>query len=179
MKYTTCFRPAIAALIFAGLSGNAISSQGKWLQPNQLIVDNSLSQAQLKANEAAARKYATFWNTGNETLARDALAVNFIDKTPPEGRKQGPEGAILASRAFRTAVPDLRCDVEQMIISGDRVVSHLHFHGTFTGTFGKLKGQGQKIDFIATDIYEFADGKIAANWHIEDNLTLMKQLGAL
>lgn len=179
MKYTTCFRPAIAALIFAGLSGNAISSQGEWLQPKQLIVDNSLSQAQLKANEAAARKYATFWNTGNETLARDALAVNFIDKTPPEGRKQGPEGAILASRAFRTAVPDLRCDVEQMIISGDRVVSHLHFHGTFTGTFGKLKGQGQKIDFIATDIYEVADGKIAANWHIEDNLTLMKQLGAL
>ncbi|MCM7619242.1 ester cyclase [Enterobacter sp. AD2-3] len=179
MKYTTCFRPAIAALIFAGLSGNAISSQGEWLQPKQLIVDNSLSQAQLKANEAAARKYATFWNTGNETLARDALAVNFIDKTPPEGRKQGPEGAILASRTFRTAVPDLRCDVEQMIISGDRVVSHLHFHGTFTGTFGKLKGQGQKIDFIATDIYEVADGKIAANWHIEDNLTLMKQLGAL
>ncbi|WP_274243070.1 MULTISPECIES: ester cyclase [Enterobacter] len=179
MKYTTCFRPAIAALIFAGLSGNAISSQGEWLQPKQLIVDNSLSQAQLKANEAAARKYSTFWNTGNETLARDALAVNFIDKTPPEGRKQGPEGAILASRAFRTAVPDLRCDVEQMIISGDRVVSHLHFHGTFTGTFGKLKGQGQKIDFIATDIYEVADGKIAANWHIEDNLTLMKQLGAL
>jgi predicted ester cyclase len=75
-------------------------------------------------------------------------------------------------------VPDLRCDVEQMIISGDRVVSHLHFHGTFTGTFGKLKGKGQKIDFIATDIYEIGDGKIVANWHIEDNLTLMKQLGA-
>jgi predicted ester cyclase len=55
----------------------------------------------------------------------------------------------------------------------------LHFHGKFTGTFGKLKGKGQKIDFIATDIYEIADGKIVANWHIEDNLTLMKQLGAL
>ena len=95
-----------------------------------------------------------FWNTGTPSLAREALAVNFIDKTPPEGRKQGPEGAILASRAFRTAVPDLRCDVEQMIISGNRVVSHLHFHGTFTGTFGELKGKGQKIDFIATDIYE-------------------------
>lgn len=179
MKYTTCFRPAIAALIFAGLSGNAISAQGERVQPKQLIVDKSLPQMQLKTNEAVAREYATFWNTGNETLARDALAANFVDKTPPEGRKQGPEGAILASRAFRTAVPDLRCDVEQMIISGDRVVSHLHFYGTFTGTFGRLKGKGQKIDFIATDIYEIRDGKIAANWHIEDNLTLMKQLGAL
>ncbi|WP_320729969.1 ester cyclase [Enterobacter sichuanensis] len=179
MKYTACFRPAVAMLILAGLSGTAFSAQLEWLPPKQLIVDKSLPQAKLRANEAVAREYATFWNTGEESLARDALAANFIDKTPPEGRKQGPEGAILASRAFRTAVPDLRCEVEQMIISGDRVVSHLHFYGTFTGTFGKLKGKGQKIDFIATDIYEIREGKIAANWHIEDNLTLMKQLGAL
>lgn len=179
MKFSTYFNSAVGMVILAGLSGTAFSTQGEWLKPEQLIIDNSLPQTQLKTNEAVAREYASFWNTGNETLARDALAASFVDKTPPEGRKQGPEGAILASRAFRTAVPDLRCDVEQMIISGNRVVSHLHFHGTFTGTFGKLKGKGQKIDFIATDIYEIADGKIVANWHIEDNLTLMKQLGAL
>lgn len=179
MKFSTYFNSAVAMVILAGLSGTAFSTQGEWLKPEQLIIDNSLPQTQLKTNEAVAREYASFWNTGNETLARDALAASFVDKTPPEGRKQGPEGAILASRAFRTAVPDLRCDVEQMIISGNRVVSHLHFRGTFTGTFGKLKGKGQKIDFIATDIYEIADGKIVANWHIEDNLTLMKQLGAL
>lgn len=179
MKFSTYFNSAVAMVILASLSVTAFSAQGEWLKPDRLIKDNSLPQAQLKANEAVAREYASFWNTGNETLARDALAANFVDKTPPEGRKQGPEGAILASRAFRAAVPDLRCDVEQMIISGNRVVSHLHFHGTFTGTFGKLKGKGQKIDFIATDIYEIADGKIVANWHIEDNLTLMKQLGAL
>jgi predicted ester cyclase len=176
---STYFRPALAALVFIGLSGAAYSAQAEWVKPHQLIMDKSLPQAQLTANESVAREYATFWNTGDESLARDALAVNFIDKTPPEGRKQGPEGAILASRAFRAAVPDLRCEVEQMIISGNRVVSHLHFYGTFSGTFGKLKGKGQKIDFIATDIYDIREGKIAANWHIEDNLTLMKQLGAL
>lgn len=176
---STYFRSALAALVFVGLSGTAYSAQAEWVKPHQLIMDKSLPQAQLTANEFVAREYATFWNTGDESLARDALAVNFIDKTPPEGRKQGPEGAILASRAFRAAVPDLRCEVEQMIISGNRVVSHLHFYGTFSGTFGKLKGKGQKIDFIATDIYDIREGKIAANWHIEDNLTLMKQLGAL
>ena len=177
--WSTYLRSALAALVFIGLSGAAFSAQAEWVKPHQLIMDKSLPQAQLTANESVAREYATFWNTGDESLARDALAVNVIDKTPPEGRKQGPEGAILASRAFRAAVPDLRCEVEQMIISGNRVVSHLHFYGTFSGTFGKLKGKGQKIDFIATDIYDIREGKIAANWHIEDNLTLMKQLGAL
>lgn len=166
------------ALLLAGISGSAFSAPQGLLKPAQLIVDSGLPPATRAASEYVARQYATFWNTGDEALARAALAGNFIDKTPPEGRRQGPEGAILASRAFRQAVPDLRCDVEQMIVAGDRVVSHLHFHGHFTGTFGTRKGKGQNIDFIATDIYQISGGKIAANWHIEDNLTLMKQLGA-
>jgi hypothetical protein len=34
------------------------------------------------------------------------------------------------------------------IVAGDRVVSHLHFHGRFTGTFGTRQGKGQNIDFM-------------------------------
>ncbi|WP_375157024.1 ester cyclase [Enterobacter ludwigii] len=179
MQYSTYARPAVLALILAGVSGVAYSAQSDRVKPNLLIVDNTLSQTQLTASEHAAVTYATFWDTGKESLAREALAVNFVDKTPPEGRKQGPEGAIMASRAFRTAVPDLRCEVEHMIVTVNRVVSHLHFHGHFSGTFGKIKGQGQNVDFIATDIYEIGNDKIVSNWHIEDNLTLMKQLGVI
>ena len=35
------------------------------------------------------------------------------------------------------------------------------------------------MDFIATDIYRVAGGRIAENWHIEDNLTLLTQLGVV
>ena len=51
--------------------------------------------------------------------------------------------------------------------------------GHFTGTFQGRHGSGQKVDFISTDIYRVVDGRIVANWHIEDNLTLLKQLGAV
>lgn len=174
------FRFRVAAVFFAlALSGAVSAAPEVLVKPGILVVDKSLAPAQLKIMETAARRYDTFWNTGDETFAREALAGNFIDKTPPAGRKQGPEGPLLASRAFRGAVPDLRCEVEQMIIAGDRVVAHLHFRGHFTGTFGKINGSGQTVDFIATDIYQIENGKITANWHIEDNLALMKQLGAL
>lgn len=170
--------PLIAAGFLAlTLSGVAFATT-ELVTPGVLVVDKSLTAAQLKIMETVARRYDTFWNTGDESLAREALALNFIDKTPPAGRKQGPEGPLLASRAFRGAVPDLSCEVEQMIIAGDRVVAHLHFRGHFTGSFGQIKGAGQVVDFIATDIYQIGKGKIVANWHIEDNLTLMKQLGA-
>ncbi|MGB4488065.1 ester cyclase [Pseudomonas veronii] len=169
----------IATLLTSTFSGAVLAASTELVKPGVLVVDKSLPPAQLALMETAVRRYDTFWDTGDESLAREALAADFIDKTPPAGRKQGPEGPLLASRAFREAVPDLRCEVEHMLIAGDRVVVHLHFRGHFTGTFGQIKGAGQPVDFIATDIYQIDNGKIAANWHIEDNLTLMKQLGAL
>jgi predicted ester cyclase len=38
------------------------------------------------------------------------------------------------------------------------------------------QGHGQTINLIATDIYRITDGRIAENWHIEDNLALRQQL---
>ena len=49
-----------------------------------------------------------------------------------------------------------------------------------TKTFSQRdQGDGRAIDFIATDIYRIANGRIAENWHLEDNLTLLQQLGAI
>jgi predicted ester cyclase len=64
-----------------------------------------------------------------------------------------------------------------MIVAGDRVVTHLQFTGHFTGTFLGTRGQGQKVEFIATDIYRVAGGRIAEDWHLEDNLTFFQQVG--
>jgi predicted ester cyclase len=74
-------------------------------------------------------------------------------------------------------VPDLSVEVRKMIVAGDYVTVHMDFRGRFTGTFGKTKGQGQAIDFIATDLLKVTNGRITDNWHIEDNLTLLTQMG--
>lgn len=66
-----------------------------------------------------------------------------------------------------------------MMIVGDRVIGRLHFAGHFTGSFEDRKGQGQKIEFSAVDLYRIKDEKIVENWHLEDNLSLMRQLGSL
>ena len=115
----------------------------------------------------------------DEALARAALAPNFVDNTLPTGRSQGVAGPLAASQFMRFAIPDLRCEIEQMIVASDRVVTHLRFRGHFTGHFGQIQGHGQTINFIATDIYRIADGRIAENWHIEDNQTLQQQLGVI
>lgn len=147
------------------------------VQPSQLIVDASLPEAQREAQILAARRYDSFWNNGDEQFATDALAPDFTDRTLPAGRAQGTAGPLAASKFVRAAIPDLTCEIEQMIVAGDPVVSHLHFRGHFTGPFKDARGKGETIDFIATDIYRIANGRIAENWHLEDNLALLQQLG--
>jgi predicted ester cyclase len=157
----------------------APAAEAALIEPHSLIVDQSVPRVQLDVQITAARRYATFWNTGDEALARAALAPNFIDNTLPPGRPQGPTGPLAASKVIRAAIPDMGCNIEQMIVAGDRVVAHLRFHGHFTGHFKQIQGQGQTINFIATDIYRIADGRIVENWHIEDNLSLQQQLGII
>jgi SnoaL-like polyketide cyclase len=41
----------------------------------------------------------------------------------------------------------------------------------------RYRGQGQAIDFIATDLLKITNRRITDNWHIEDNLTLLAQMG--
>ncbi|CAM2817304.1 ester cyclase [Janthinobacterium lividum] len=132
----------------------------------------------------AARRYAAFWQSGDPALARLALADDFNDRTLPAGRAQGLAGPLQASDVFHAAVPDLQVAIEDMLVAGDRVSLRLHFTGRFTGVFptpqGPLQGQGQAIDFHAFDLYQVnAQGRISDNWHLEDNLTLLRQLGVL
>jgi predicted ester cyclase len=55
----------------------------------------------------------------------------------------------------------------------------LTFNGHFTGEFADHRGDGREIQFDAVDLYTIQDRRIVANWHLEDNLTLLKQLGVV
>jgi predicted ester cyclase len=144
---------------------------------NDLVVAAPIPDAQREATIKAVRAFYDFWNTGDETLLQEAIAPNFTDHTLPPGRPQGPQGPAFASRQFRVAVPDLKVTVEKMIVAGDYVTVHMRFTGHFTGRFGQTDGKGQPIPFIATDLVKIQNGRITDNWHIEDNLTLLQQMG--
>ena len=132
---------------------------------------------QTDASILAARRYAAFWNTGDPVYAIAALSPNFYDPTLPAGRPQGLAGPLQTSQTFRTAVPDLSAEITDMVVAGDRVAVHLRLKGHFTGRFGDVVGKGQVIDFQAFDLYRIHGGQIAENWHLEDNLGLMQQMG--
>ena len=141
------------------------------------VVAPGVPAAQRDADLVAVRAFYGFWNTGDQALLDQAVAPNFTDHTLPPGRPQGPSGPAFASKTFRGAAPDLGMAIEKLIVAGDDVTVHMVFTGHFTGNFGTAHGAGQPIRIIATDLLKISDGKVTDNWHIEDNLTLLQQMG--
>src|SRR5258706_5072474 len=121
-------------------------------QPQEQIVADDIAPQRLSALLKPVAAFYGFWVNGSPTLLSSAIRPDFVDHTLPHGRSQGPSGPAQASKAFLAAVPDLRVAVIQRLIVGDRVVSHLHFTGHFTGTFMGHNGARPRVDFIATAI---------------------------
>jgi predicted ester cyclase len=161
------------------LAGAAVASAEENLPAPRSIILAAGQEAAAQPVILAARRYAAFWNTGEARYAEAALARNFVDRTLPSGRPQGLDGVLEASKNIRAAIPDLRGEIEELLVAEDRAVVRYIFTGHFTGRFKDLKGDGREIRFRAVDIYRVQNGQISDNWHLEDNLSLMQQLGAV
>jgi|SRR5882762_2914990 len=165
----------LIASLNLSLSSSALGADG--VKINDLVIAGPIPAAQREATVKAVRAFYDFWNTGDAAVLKQAIAETFTDRTLPPGRPQGPEGPAFAAHQFRAAVPDLEVTVEKMIVAGDYVTIHMSFTGHFTGSFGQTQGKGQPIAFIATDLVKVDNGRITDNWHIEDNLTLLQEMG--
>jgi predicted ester cyclase len=168
---------SLLAVAILGLAAMTPAFAADHVRIDDLVVATSAPKAERDQTVMAARAFYDFWNDGNEALLQSAVAPTFTDHTLPPGRPQGPTGPAFASHQFRAAVPDLSVEVEKMVVADEYVTVHMTFRGHFTGNFGQAKGTGQPISFIAIDLLRIQDGRITDNWHIEDNLTLLQQMG--
>jgi len=173
-------KPFVRSLFLIAVIAGAAVASGEDTLPTPMRIILSAGQEQTAQPVIlAARRYAAFWNTGDARDAEAALAPTFVDRTLPTGRPQGLDGVLEASKNFRAAIPDLRAEIEELLVVDDRAVVRYLFTGHFTGTFKDLKGDGHEISFRAVDIYRVQNGQISDNWHLEDNLSLMHQIRAV
>ncbi|MFZ3467952.1 ester cyclase [Streptomyces sp. 4.24] len=148
------------------------------VRPLSLTVDGSLGERRARQEVRLAQLLYTFWGTGRTQYLDAAISADFKDNTLPAGRPQGPAGPVFASKNFRAAVPDLTCELSDLLVTGDKITARIVLRGHFTGTFNGVQGKGQKVEFNAIDIQHVGKDKIIEDWHIEDNQTLLAQLGA-
>ncbi|MDR2994558.1 ester cyclase [Bacillus cereus] len=168
--FLSFFVICIVLVACSGEQQNEIQLLKEMPKAKTMTIDPSLSKMEATEIVHTAQRFYAFWDTGKEELIPQTVTKNFFDNTLPKGRPQGVEGLKFAAQNFRKVIPNIHCEIEDLLVAGDKVTARLSFTGTHNG---------KEIRFFAIDILHVKDGKITEDWHLEDNLTLQQQLGLI
>jgi len=132
--------------------------------------------------QASRRLIEESFNQGNFALADELVAPDAVDHdpaTPAQMRElRGPELLKRTAGMYRTAFPDVRISVDDVIVAGDKVVLRWHSEGTHRGELAGLAPTGARGSVTGISIDHWKDGKVVETWTEWDNLGLARQLGA-
>ena len=103
-------------------------------------------------------------NQGQIDLIEELYSSNFVDHSPGPQQPPGPLGIIEVVKRYRTAIPDLEVKVEDVIISGDRIVTRETWSGTHMEEIAGLPGTGKPFTTTRMHIFRLENGKIAEEW---------------
>jgi len=126
------------------------------------------------------RLFEELWNKGNLPVADELFSPNYAHhdpSTPDVGR--GPESEKKRATLYRTAFPDLRLTIEDIIAEGETVTARWSCRGTHKGDLGGIAPTGKQFTISGVTIARLSNGKMAEGYVNWDALGLMQQLGVV
>ena len=132
-------------------------------------------------NKALVRQMVEeVFNRGNVSRADEFLAPDFVEREElPPGIPPGREAVKQFSTIFRSAFPDLKVTIDDIIAEGDKVVIRQTWSGTHKGEFMGIPPTGKRVSFGVIDTVRIAGGKVVEHWGQMDSMGMMQQLGVV
>lgn len=130
-------------------------------------------------NKATFIAICDIFNHGSLSNIEAMMTNDMIDHDLPPGIDQGIAGFKQLVGMYRSAFPDLRSDVEQIIAEGDLVAVRLVTTGIHTGPLMGIPATGKQINIQEFHIGRFVDGQCVEHWGLVDMMTMMQQLGVM
>ena len=126
-------------------------------------------------NKAIARRA---WELVDNPDIIDEVYAPDVVWHEPDGEVRGIEEAKQFISMYKTAFPDMKATVEDVIAEGDKVVTRVTIRGTHQGEVDEFgPPTGRQVEVKGITISRFEGGKIVEDWDSYDNLSIMQQLG--
>ncbi len=135
---------------------------------------------QTQDNKQAVARFIDGLNAHNMDVIDQVFSPDFQDQTPGlESPTQVP-GAAGIKRYFENylrSFPDLQLTLRDLIAEADKVMAHVDVSGTQEGEFLGIPATHRHGTTQWVMIFRLENGLIVETWDIEDELTLLRQLG--
>ncbi|AET94838.1 ester cyclase [Caballeronia cordobensis] len=130
------------------------------------------------AREAVERLYRAF-ATQDVALLREAVTPDWEYLPEPPGQRHGPDQMIPIFEDLASALPDMRIQILDMLVQDNRVGTRAEVSGTQSGPLMGIAATKKPIRFAIHSFHELRDGRVSKTWHLEDWLSVFRQLDAV
>jgi predicted ester cyclase len=136
--------------------------RGKWTRKEE-------SNVSVEENKTLVRReQEVLWtHTGDLDAAEELFAADQAEAAKQEAAD------------FRRGFPDVVSTIEDLIAEGDKVVARWRSRATHRGDYMGILPSSKEVEFTGISFYRIEGGKIAESWTVEDQLGLMRQIGAI
>jgi predicted ester cyclase len=117
-------------------------------------------------NKAMVRRLVEAINAGEEDAVVDELFAPDAEGHPKR-----------AFAEFRSAFPDWREEIVELVAEGNMVAGRFRCSGTHQGEFLGEAPTGKRMEVEEVFFLRAEDGKFVGSWVLEDSLGRMRQLG--
>ena len=90
----------------------------------------------------------------------------------------GRDTSIKVVGNFSKSIPDMKFDIKEVLVAGDRVIVRGEVTGTPAGELFGVPHTGKSFRIMAIDIQTIKNGKISKTYHMENWLSALGQLRA-
>jgi ketosteroid isomerase-like protein len=90
----------------------------------------------------------------------------------------GRDTSIKVVANFANSIPDMKFDIKEMLVAGDRVIVRGEVSGTPARELFGVPHTGKSFRIMTIDIQTIRDAKIAKTFHLENWLSALGQLRA-
>jgi steroid delta-isomerase-like uncharacterized protein len=132
----------------------------------------------MDGKELVRRIFEEIVNQGRTDAVDELMAEDFLDHGPM-GDTQGREAFKASITAWRSAVPDVHCEVDNLIAEGDTVGWTVHTTGTHTGDGLGFPATGKPFETVSANIGRFKDGRATEHWAEQGLFPMLAQIGML
>ncbi len=130
-----------------------------------------------KNGQELAETFVKMLNTHDPDLVDQLMTEDYINHNAfvADGREANRQ----FWHAFFAALPDVSASMEDVVISGDRVVGRFVYRGTHKGDFMGIPASGSAVEMRSIDIWRTEDGMFVEHWDELNTLQVFQQMGAL
>lgn len=144
----------------------------------------SVASAQNLTAEQGRAAVAPFYDMLNQPATKDLKALAEAAMAPQwrsfsgDGIFKGREEFVQQVAGFGKGIPDLKWDIKEVLVAGNRVIVRSEAGGTPAGPLFGVPHGGKSFKIMTIDVHTVENGKLVTVHHVEDWASAIRQLTA-